>query len=148
MTSFQIETEINASADLVWEIMRDVERWPDWTPTVTSIHLQTPPPLAVGTRAVIRQPKLPPALWRIVELDDALRCFTWVNSAPGVRVVAKHLVIQFGEKSRATLSLRFEGLLAGILGFATRKLNNRYLAMEAQGLKSRAEVKGHAPKLT
>jgi len=139
LTFFQIETEINASAELVWATMRDVERWPEWAPTVTSVHLQTPPPLAVGSRVVIRQPKLPPALWRIVELDDSVRSFTWINSAPGVRVIAKHLVVPLGERSRVRLSLRFEGLLAGILGFATRKLNNRYLAMEAQGLKSRVE---------
>ena len=139
MTLFQIETEINASADLVWVTVRDVERWPEWTPTVTSVRLWTPPPLAVGSRALIRQPKLPPAFWRVVELDDSLRSWTWVNSAPGVRVVAKHLVVPSGERSRVRLSLHFEGLLAGILGFATRKLNNRFLAMEAQGLKSRVE---------
>lgn len=140
MTFFQIETEINAPADLVWATMRDIERWPEWTPTVTSVRLRTPPPLAVGSRAVIRQPKLPPALWRVVELDDSLRSFRWVNSVPGVRVVATHVVVPFGERSRVTLSVRFDGLLAGILGFATRKLNNRYLALEAQGLKSRVEA--------
>jgi len=139
MTFFQIETEINASVELVWATMRDVERWPEWTSTVKSVRLRTPPPLAVGSRALIRQPKLPPALWRMVELDDSLRSFTWVNSAPGVRVVAKHLVVPVGESSRVTLSLRFEGVLAKLLGFATRKLNTRYLAMEAQGLKSRVE---------
>jgi len=139
MTFFQTETEINASAELVWASLRDVERWPEWTPTVTSVRLRTPPPLALGSRALIRQPKLPPALWRIVELDDSLRSFTWVNSAPGVRVIAKHSVVPFGERSLVMLSLRFDGLLAGILGLATRKLNNRYLAMEAQGLKSRVE---------
>jgi len=143
VTFFQIETEINASAELVWATMRDVERWPEWTPTVTSVRLRTPPPLAVGSRAVIRQPKLPPALWRMVELDDSLRSFTWVNAAPGVRVVAQHLVVPLGEMSRVRLSLRFEGLLAGVLGFVTRKLNNRYLAMEAQGLKARVEGYGH-----
>jgi hypothetical protein len=145
MTFFQIESEINASADLVWATVRDVERWPEWTPTVTSVRLRTPPPLAVGSRALIRQPKLPPALWRMVELDDSLRSFTWVNSAPGVCVVAQHLVVPCGERSRLRLSLRFEGLFAGILGYATRKLNNRYLAMEAQGLKSRVEGYGQAP---
>lgn len=143
MTFFQIETEINACAELVWETMRDVERWPEWTPTVTSVSLRTPPPLAVGSRAVIRQPKLPAALWRMVELDDSLRSFTWVNSAPGVRVVANHSVVPLGERSRVRLSLRFEGLFAGILGFATRNLNSRYLAMEAHGLKTRVEGYGN-----
>jgi len=80
---------------------------------------------------VIRQPKLPSALWHMVELDDSLRSFTWVNSAPGVRVVAKHWVVPVGERSRVKLSLHFEGLLAGILGYATRKLNNHYLTLGA-----------------
>ena len=144
MTFFQIEVEINASPEAVWETMRDAERWPEWTPTVTNVQLQTPPPLAVGSRAVIRQPRLPPALWRVVELDNALRSVTWVNSAPGVRVTAKYSAAPLSEGSRATISLRFEGLLAGLLGFATRKLNDRYLALEAQGLKSRVEGFGHA----
>jgi len=145
MRFFQIETEINASAELVWATMRDVERWPEWTPTVVSVRLQTPPPLTIGSLAVIRQPKLPPALWRVVALEDSLRSFTWVNSALGVRVIAEHMVVSFGEKSSLRLSLRFEGLLAGILGLASGKLNNRYLAMEAEGLKSRVEGLGRAP---
>ena len=66
---------------------------------------------------------------------------------PGCRVVAKLLVVPLGERSRVRLALRFEGLLAGILGLATRKLNHRYLAMEAQGLKPRVEGYGHAPTL-
>ncbi len=139
MTHFQIETEINASPELVWATMRDVERWPEWTPTVRSVRLRTPGPLAVGCCALIRQPKLPPALWRVTELDDSDRSFTWVNSAPALRVIAKHWVEPSGEKSRVTLSLSFEGLLSRPLAFVTRNLNNEYLALEARGLKSRAE---------
>ena len=93
---------------------------------------------------MIRQPKLPPALWRVVELDDSLRTFTWVNSAPGVRVVATHAVVPLGEISRVRLSLRFEGLFARFLGFVTQKLNQRNLSIEAQGLKSRVERHDHA----
>ena len=83
MRLFQIEIEIGAAPDVVWATMRDVERWPEWTPTVTSVRLRTPGPLSVGSRASIRQPKLPPALWCVTELDDSNRTFTWVNAAPG-----------------------------------------------------------------
>ena len=135
MRLFQIEIEIGASPDLVWATMRDVERWPEWTPTVTSVRLRTPGPLTVGSRASIRQPKLPPALWCVTEVDDANRTFTWVNAAPGVRVTAKHSVEPRGDGSRATLSVSFDGLLGGVVAAATRKLNDRYLALEAAGLK-------------
>lgn len=139
MRLFQTEIEINASPDRVWSIMRDVERWPEWTPTVTAVTLRNPGPLAVGSRAAIRQPKLPPALWRVTELDDGRRTFTWVNAAPGIRVIAKHSVVPAAQRSRASLSVAFEGLLGPLLAWMTRKLNEEYLALESQGLKSCSE---------
>jgi uncharacterized membrane protein len=142
MNDFRIEVEIHAPPALVWEIMRDVQRWPEWTPTVSSIRLLDPGPLRVGTRAVVRQPKLPPAKWRVTELDEMGRCFTWVSSVPGVRVIARHSVEVRAAGSCATLSLRFAGVLAGLFAYLTRRLNDRYLALEANGLKERSES-GH-----
>jgi uncharacterized membrane protein len=139
MTDFSIDVEIQAPPALVWKIMRDVKRWPEWTPTVTSVHLMNRAPLRVGSCAVIRQPKLPKAKWRVTELDEPGRSFTWVSWGPGVRATARHRVEAFGEGSRATLSLRFAGLLAGLFGYLTRGLNERYLALEAKGLKQRSE---------
>jgi carbon monoxide dehydrogenase subunit G len=139
MTDFSIQIEVQAPPARVWDIMRDVERWPEWTPTVTSIRLIDRGPLTVGTRAIVRQPKLPPAKWRVTELDEGRRRFTWVSSGPGVRVIARHSVEALGEGSRATLSLRFAGVLAGLLACLTRGLNDRYLALEAKGLKQRSE---------
>lgn len=139
MLDFRIQVEIEAPAGRVWAVMRDVERWPEWTPTVTSVRLLDRGPLTVGSRAIIRQPKLPPAKWRVTELDEPNRSFTWVSRGPGVRVIARHWVEACGEGSRATLSLRFAGVLAGFFAFVTRGLNDRYLALEAKGLKQRSE---------
>jgi uncharacterized membrane protein len=139
MTDFRIEVEIQAPPALVWEIIRDVERWPEWTPTVTIIRLLDRGPLTDGTRAIIRQPKLPPARWRVTELDESRRTFTWVSRGPGIRVIAQHWVEARGDGSRATLSLRFSGILAGLFAYLTRGLNDRYLALEAKGLKQRSE---------
>jgi len=43
-------------------------------------------------------------------------------------------------RSRATLSLEFSGPLGPLVARLTRGLNTRYLALEAQGLKKRAEA--------
>jgi len=139
---FHSDVEIQASPEIVWAVMRDVERWPEWTPTVTSVRRLDTGPLAIGSRAIIRQPKLPPAKWRVTELDDVGKRFTWASKGPGVDVIARHWVESYGRSSRATLSLRFSGVLAGLLGRITRGLNYRYLALEADGLKKRCEGSG------
>lgn len=57
---------------------------------------------------------------------------------PGVRVTAKHWVEARGTGSRATLSMQFFGFLGPLVAHLTRGLNDRYLAIEAMGLKGRS----------
>ncbi len=117
--------------------MADVERWPEWTPTVTRIERLDSGPLAVGSRARIQQPKLPTAIWEVSELV-AGRGFTWITRSPGVRVIATHGVEPSSQGARAMLSVRFAGLLGGLVARFTRELNERYLSLEAQGLRERS----------
>lgn len=137
MTDFSITVDIAAPPERVWAVIADVERWPEWTPTVTRIQRLDPGPLAAGSRARIRQPKLPPAVWQVSELREG-RSFTWVNQSPGVRVAATHSVEPIAQGARATLSLRFSGLLGQLVSRLTRGLNERYLALEADGLRERS----------
>ena len=139
--------EIDAPADRVWAVMSNVERWHEWTPSVTKVTLSGSGPIAVGRRATIRQPKFPPALWKITEIDQG-RSFTWVSTAPFLRVVARHSVAALSSsRTRATLSLQYFGLLGGPLARWTKDITLRYLDMEAEGLKARSvdPTYRHAP---
>jgi uncharacterized protein YndB with AHSA1/START domain len=138
MTDFFITVEIHASPDRVWAVLSDLERWPEWTPTVTSLQRLDRGPLAVGSRARIRQPKLPPAEWQVTEVDEG-SSFTWVTGSLGVQVAARHWVEANEGGSRATLSLQFSGLLGSLVARLTRRLNERYLTLEARGLRERSE---------
>jgi uncharacterized membrane protein len=138
MRDFRIAVEIKAPPDQVWAVMRDVERWPEWTPSVKKVRLLAGP-LAVGRRALIWQPNLPRATWEVTELDDRQRNFTWVTRSPGVLVNGRHAVERTEQGSRAMLSIHFSGLLGGLSGWLTQNLNERYLAMEANGLKECSE---------
>ena len=136
--TFSISTDIDAPAERVYEVMADIERWHEWTPSVTSIKRLDAGSLIAGSRALIRQPKFPPALWTVTNVDGK-RSFTWLNRAPGIKVTAHHSVDTVGRVSRATLALRYEGFLGGLLARITRRITNRYLQMEANGLKKRSE---------
>jgi len=138
---FSVTVEIPAPPATVWRVMADVERWPEWTPSVRRVKLLTPGPMRVGSRARIRQPGLPPACWRVTELE-ADRGFTWVSTMPGLRVTGKHWIEAMNDGCRVTLSIQYGGLLGPLLASCTTHVNDRYLAMEASGLKARCGESG------
>jgi uncharacterized membrane protein len=135
--------DIDAPPELVWSVWRDVERWPDWTASITSVDLLDAGPLRVGVRARIRQPKLPIAVWRVMSVTEPGTSdnigFSWVSTSPGSRVTGDHRIVANGSASRAHLSVDFEGPLAIVVAFLTRRLTQRYLQLEATGLKKRSE---------
>jgi uncharacterized membrane protein len=135
---FRASVEIDAPPDTVWAVMSDAERWHEWTPSVRSVRRLDSGPLRVGSRALIRQPRFPPAVWKVTALDPG-RSFTWKSGAPGMWVHAQHAVVPLSGGTRATLTLRYEGPLGRLLGRMTRAITNRYLDFEAAGLKRRSE---------
>ena len=137
-SAFRISVEIGASPDIVWQVMRDAERWHEWTDSVTSIRVLGSQPLAIGTRAIVRQPRFPPAVWKVTELEPG-RGFTWKSGFPGAWVYASHTVEPAGSGAHVTLHLRYEGAIGRLLAHMTRDITSRYLAMEAAGLKKRSE---------
>lgn len=138
MRHFSISIDIDAPAGRVWEVMSDIDRWPEWTAGVTSVKRLGDEPFAVGARAVVRQPRFPPALWQVTEVEPG-RSFTWVSVAPGLHVVGHHEVEATATGSRATLELDLQGALGGFWGRLTKGITERYLGMEARGLKARSE---------
>lgn len=135
-TDFSITMDIPAPPPLVWAVMTDLERWPEWTASVSRVKRLSVEALQVGSRVRIHQPKLPPAFWRITELNPNTG-FTCVSVAPGVRVVARHWIDSVPDGCRVTLSIHYQGLLGAILARWVGELNDRYLVLEASGLKAR-----------
>lgn len=135
--TFEREIDIAAPAARVWQVMADVERWHEWTPSVTKITLYGRP-VALGTRALIRQPRFPPAWWKVTEIVPGCE-FTWVSWAPGLRVIGRHGVETTDWGSCATLRLSYEGLFGPWFARLTQRIVEEYLDFEANGLKARSE---------
>ena len=144
MTHLETTIDIQAPPDRVWAAMRDIEHWSEWTSSVITARLLNPGPLAVGSRAIVRQPKLLPAQWQITELEEG-RGFTWITRGPWMLVTARHSIEGAANgTSRVTLSLDLSRPLGPIFARLTRGLNTRYLTLEARGLKKRAEQEAQA----
>jgi uncharacterized membrane protein len=141
--AFEVEVPIEVAAppERVYAIIEDVERWPDWTASVSRVKKLDAAPLAVGSRVEIRQPKLPKAVWRVTALEVG-RGFEWEASGPGVHSVAGHWVNPSGAGSRVRLFVRSTGPATWVLGWWMRRITDRYVRMEAEGLKRRAESAG------
>ncbi len=139
MKDYCVCVQIAAPPGRVWTVMSDIERWHEWTPTIRSIRRTNAGPFRIGAKARVYQPKLPPADWLVTALDEG-REFTWESRAPGIRVVARHLVEPSAEGSRVTLSIQYSGIVGNLFGRLTASINRRYIALEADGLKRRAEA--------
>ena len=137
---YETSVEIDASPENVWTVLVDVERWPAWTASMTSVRLLRPEPFMVGSAARIKQPKLPPAVWRVTDFQPG-RSFSWVAKGPGVATTASHTVTarDGGDGAVVTLGLVQGGPLAPIADLLLTRLTRRYMRIEATGLKRRCE---------
>jgi len=132
--------EIDASAEVIWRILADVERWPSWSRSFISIERLEGSGLALGSRVRIVQPKMPALEWVVTESVDA-SSFTWEASSSGLRTRASHILTAGPEgRSIVTLNIEQSGSLSRIVGLLAGSRTSRYLAMEAAGLKAAAEA--------
>jgi uncharacterized protein YndB with AHSA1/START domain len=136
---FSLSVEIQAPPARVWDVMSDVERWHEWTASITSIERQDRGPFAPGSTAVVRQPGFPAARWTVTDIVPGAR-FTWVNRRPGVTAVGRHEVEPLGAGSRATLAVDLTGPLAPLAWLFMRRTTEKFVGWEAAGLKRRCET--------
>jgi uncharacterized membrane protein len=139
---FEESIDIDAQQERVWEVLSDLEAWPRRIETVDVVELLTPAPMSKGSRVRLKQPKLPEGTWDIT-VWDAPSYFEWRQKSGGITSVAGHRVEMLEEgRSRLTLSLDMRGPLIPVIGMFYRGLTNRYMTIEAQGMKRAAESAG------
>jgi len=134
----KVSVNIDAPPEKVFAVLCDVERWPEWTSTMTSIRRLQSGPFALGSSAQVRQPRLRPAVWQVTDLEDQ-RNFTWTTRSLGLSMSALHLIEPHGAGCRVLLSLELSGFIAPLASRLYGGLMERYITTESQGLKRRCE---------
>jgi len=135
-TTFTTSRHIDAPPQRVWDVLFDVARWPQWTPTVDTVERLEDGPLVVGSRVRIRQPRLPRAVWEVTEVVEG-RSFSWQAGGPGMRSVGRHQVVPDGTGSTVTLSIEQAGPMGAVAALVWRRLTQRYVELEAESLERR-----------
>jgi uncharacterized membrane protein len=131
--------EIDAPAQLVWEVFSNVEDWPDWTASVTSLVAQDGSALAIGRGFAIKQPGMQKLTWKVTDIEPGTS-WTWEQRSPGVHVVARHYVTaRPGGGTLVRQELDQRGFLGALVGWLMVRKTRRFLKQEAQGLKARSE---------
>lgn len=136
MPEYAYAEEIPADAGRAWQVLSDLPRWAEWTPSVRSAQLRTAGPLGVGSALRVRQPRIPPATWTVVSWEPG-RSFAWESRSPGVLTRAEHTVAPTPGGCRVGLLLRQTGPLAGPVGLLYGGLTRRFLRQELAGLRAR-----------
>jgi hypothetical protein len=136
---FEQSIDIDARQQRVWDVLSDLESWPQRIETVDVVELLTPAPVGEGSRVRLKQPKLPEGTWEVT-VWDAPSYFEFRQRSGGVTNVAGHRVEALEEgRCRLTLTLDMRGLLVPAVAVFYKGLTNRYMTIEAQGMKRAAE---------
>jgi polyketide cyclase/dehydrase/lipid transport protein len=89
---------ITASEERVWAALTDVENWPEWTSSMTSVTRIDGGVFCVGSQARIKQPRLGTMTWTVTELTPR-QSFVWEAKRPGLTLVAGHYISSAGAET-------------------------------------------------
>jgi len=139
---YEVSVDVSASPERVWAVLVDVERWPDWTPSMTRVQRRDHGAFGIGSAVRVKQPRLPATVWRVTAFEPG-RSFSWTAGGPGVQTEAGHRLAPGADGSvTVTLTIRQSGPLAGPLWRLLSGLTRRYVSTEARSLKHRCEAGG------
>ena len=138
MSTYTVEVTVDAPPDRIWRVLADVPHWPQWTPTIAAVESLTEEPLRVGSRFRVEQPRLPPTVWTVDELEPG-RSFSWTSGSRAVASRGYHGVEPAAGGSRVVLTFSQTGPLAPVVSLVYRGLISRYVQTEADSLKARTE---------
>jgi Polyketide cyclase / dehydrase and lipid transport len=129
------EMEIEASADAIWDVITDVERWPEWNPDVKKATLEGGP--AEG--ATFRWKAGPGTIASTFRRLGRPRLVGWTGRTLGVRAVHVHRLEPRGDATLVTSEESWDGLPVRLFWRRMRTMLENSLLAGLGYLKAEAE---------
>ncbi len=129
---------INARPQDIFNVLMNVERWNQWTKSITKISILDSRQLAPGVKIKVLQPKLPPTIWTIKEIiTDKL--LTWEKRYLGFSMLSEHSISIQNNEITVTIRITYIGPLAALFYKLTHALTDNYMTLEIKGLRRECE---------
>lgn len=139
MARLDCVVRIDARPEVVWGVLADVEKWPEWTPTILSVVRQGEGAFGMGSTAKVHARGFAEDVLTVTEFTPG-RSFTWTGrGGPGMTVELAHVIEADGTGSRVTLSVVPAGPAAVLLGWLAVRMSRKNVETEAEMLKKRVE---------
>ncbi|MEC3917944.1 SRPBCC family protein [Nocardia sp. CDC160] len=136
---FETQVDIDAEPDVVWRVLTDVETWPKWTTSMTSVQRLQDGQFGVGSSARVVQPRLKAAVYTVTACEPGVS-FDWETRLAGLTVRATHRLQEVNPgRTRLILGVTQSGPLDRLVWALFGQRTRRYVTMEAEGLKRAAE---------
>jgi len=145
MLVFEQSLRIETPPQAVWDVLVDVERWPEWTASTRRVVRTDGGPFGYGSSARLwLRGSLGATEWRVTELT-AGRSFRWESRLlPGLFSVAGHRISAEGDGTSLALSVTYTGPLSRVLAPFLAPVSRRNVRLEAEGLKRECERRAAA----
>jgi carbon monoxide dehydrogenase subunit G len=130
---------VAAAPARVWEVLSDVERWPERIAVYQTVERLDEGPLRVGSRAKVKQDKLAAGVWEVTDVVPG-ESFVWTSRQPGVHMTGRHTVTpEPAGGTKLTLTFEQSGPLSWPISLLLGGLVRRYVDAESAALKAAAE---------
>jgi uncharacterized protein YndB with AHSA1/START domain len=134
------EAEITAPPEALWDVIADLESWPEWSPHVRSLEVEGP--VRPGTQFRWKAGPTITSTLREVERPGRI---AWVGKTFGVTAVHVWSFERRGGGTLARTSESWDGLLPRVLRGPLRRSLQKTLDESLSLLATEAERRGAAP---
>jgi Polyketide cyclase / dehydrase and lipid transport len=129
------EIEIDASPEVVWEVLSTIEHWPNWNPNVRSASIEGK--LRAGT--AFRWKGGPALITSKLICVDGPRQIAWTGKTMGIKVIHLYRLESRDGKTVVRTEESVEGITARLFRRPVTRSMDSAIEVGLQGLKSEAE---------